>query len=207
MLNWSLAEAYSHLQKDPVLNAVINYTGKLQPEPREDLYLSLLSSIISQQLSVKAAATIRNRFLDLFPDKYPHAEIILRVDNDRLRAVGLSYQKAGYLKNIAQFSISNTLDYDDLSKLDNESLINHLTLIKGVGRWTAEMILIFSLNRPDVFPVDDLGIQHGMVLLYGFEEKGKSLHAAMTETSLPWAPYRSLVSRHLWRYKDQRNEE
>src|SRR5690606_35491475 len=121
--------------------------------------LSLLQAIVDQQLSVKAAATIWKRFISLFGDGYPHPEVLLALSPQTLRSVGLSGQKTGYLKNIASFSLEKTLDYRKLRAMDDETLINYLTQIKGVGRWTAEMILMFTLTRPDVFPIDDLGIQ------------------------------------------------
>ena len=119
-----------------------------------------------------------------------------------MRGAGLSYQKAGYLKNIALFSKEQTLDYRKLHTKTDEELIEYLTSIKGVGKWTVEMILIFTLNRQDVFPLDDLGIQQAMAKLFNLRKTGKELKKEMLKRSAVWAPYRSLATRHLWNWKD-----
>lgn len=196
-------KAYRILRKDPVLKEIIKSTGKIEPTAGKNLYVSLMISVVSQQLSIKAAATIYGRFEKLFPDNYPDANILLRIDDDRLRACGLSYQKASYLKNIARFSLENTLEYKKLYRKSDDELIDYLTQIKGVGRWTAEMILMFSLNRADVMPLDDGGIQNVIKQLYKLEGKGKQLHQQMLDISEAWKPYRSIGCRHLWMWKDQ----
>ncbi len=202
MKDEDLIKAYKHLKKDALMKEVLKATPALTFSPNKNLYQSLIRAIVSQQLSVKAAATIHQRFLNLFPGNDPAAEIVLRLDDEQLRNCGLSYQKAGYLKNIAQFSITNGLDYRKLYRKSDEDLIAHLTQIKGVGKWTVEMILMFSLNRPDVFPVDDLGIQNAMKKLYNLDGKGKKLHQQMTDIAKEWQPYRTIACRHLWRWKD-----
>ena len=202
MKDEELVKAYKHLKKDALMKEVLKATPALTFSPNKNLYQSLIRAIVSQQLSVKAAATIYQRFLNLFPGNDPAAEIVLRLDDEQLRNCGLSYQKAGYLKNIAQFSITNGLDYRKLYRKSDEDLIAHLTQIKGVGKWTVEMILMFSLNRPDVFPVDDLGIQNAMKKLYNLDGKGKKLHQQMTDIAKHWQPYRTIACRHLWRWKD-----
>ena len=202
MKDEDLNKAYKHLKKDALMKEVLKATPALTFSPNKNLYQSLIRAIVSQQLSVKAAATIYQRFLNLFPGNDPAAEIVLRLDDEQLRNCGLSYQKAGYLKNIAQFSITNGLDYRKLYRMSDEVLIAHLTQIKGVGKWTVEMILMFSLNRPDVFPVDDLGIQNAMKKLYNLDGKGKELHQQMTDIAKQWQPYRTIACRHLWRWKD-----
>lgn len=202
-MTWDIKSAYKVLNKDLTLKSIIKETGRLEQTVHKDLFTSLLRAIVGQQLSTKAADTIWGRFILLFNEKKPLAHDILAIDNERLRAAGLSYQKAGYLKNIADFSIENTLDYRRLYRKSDEDLIAYLSSIKGVGRWTAEMLLMFNLNRPDILPVDDLGIQQAMIKLYGIRSKGKLLKEEMKEISLPWQPYRSLASRHLWKWKDQ----
>ena len=202
MKDEDLIKAYKHLKKDVLMKEVLKATPSLSFSHNKNLYQALNRAIVSQQLSVKAAETIYQRFLNLFPDKYPAAEIVLRLDDEQLRNCGLSYQKAGYLKNIAQFSITNGLDYRKLYRKSDQELIAHLTQIKGVGKWTVEMILMFSLNRPDVFPVDDLGIQQAMKKLYQLEGKGKELHQQMLSIAVQWQPYRTIAARHLWRWKD-----
>lgn len=202
-MKWDIEDAYKHLRKDKKLKEIIRQTGKLEAAHQKDLFTSLLSAIVSQQLSTKAAATIWGRFIKLFPDEQPTAIAILKMDVEQLRSVGLSYQKGGYLKNIAQFSIDKTLEYKKLYRKSDDDLIDYLSSIKGVGRWTAEMILMFNLNRPDILPVDDLGIQQAMIKLFEIPHKGKELKAEMIRLSLKWQPYRSLASRHLWKWKDQ----
>jgi DNA-3-methyladenine glycosylase II len=202
MKDEELIKAYKHLKKDALMKEVLKATPALTFSPNKNLYQSLIRAIVSQQLSVKAAATIYQRFLNLFPGNDPAAEIVLRLDDEQLRNCGLSYQKAGYLKNIALFSITNGLDYRKLYRKSDEDLIAHLTQIKGVGKWTVEMILMFSLNRPDVFPVDDLGIQNAMKKIYQLDGKGKQLHQQMIQIAEQWRPYRTIACRHLWKWKD-----
>ncbi len=206
MKDEELNKAYKHLKKDALMKEVLKATPALTFSPNKNLYQSLIRAIVSQQLSVKAAATIYQRFLNLFPGNDPAAEIVLRLDDEQLRNCGLSYQKAGYLKNIAQFSITNGLDYRKLYRKSDEDLIAHLTQIKGVGKWTVEMILMFSLNRPDVFPLDDLGIQNAMKKLYNLDGKGKVLHQQMADIAKQWQPYRTIACRHLWRWKDSNKD-
>ncbi len=166
-------------------------------EPRP-IYDALLSSVISQQLSVKAAATIKARFLALFPKNYPDPALVLSLPVEQMRAVGLSRQKIGYLQNIAEHKAAGKLEDDQLAHLPDEELITQLVHIKGIGRWTAEMILMFALHRPDVMPVDDLGIYNAMKRLYGLEPPHKQARARMLELSLSWRPYRTLACRYLW---------
>jgi DNA-3-methyladenine glycosylase II len=166
MKSWNIDDAYKVLRKDPVMKHIIKSTGKLTVHRSNDVYFSMLRSVASQQLSTKAADTIFNRFLNLFPDGYPHPEIVGKMKLEILRSVGLSYSKGQYLKNIAEFSVTNGLEYRKLNKMSDDDLIEYLTQIKGVGRWTAEMILMFTMNRPDVLPVDDLGIRNSMIHHY-----------------------------------------
>jgi DNA-3-methyladenine glycosylase II len=193
---------YAHLSAaDPVLAALIQqgYAEQLKPTAHEDLYLELLDAIIGQQLSVKAAATISARFTALFPQEYPMPERVLALTLDELRAVGVSRQKAGYLQSVAAFKQAGQMEYDVLSQLSDDALAEHLTQIKGVGRWTAQMLLMFALERPDVFPELDLGVQNAMRKHYGLTETGKPLLRRMTEIADAWRPYRTTASRLLWK--------
>ena len=201
-MSWNVVSAYKILLKDPVMKTIIKKTGKLNAVQNKDLYFSLLQSITSQQLSTKAGDTIFGRFLDLFPARKPIPEKVLKMNIEKLRGAGLSYAKAGYLKNIAEFSITNGLEYTKLNRMEDEELITYLTAIKGVGRWTAEMILMFAVNRPDIFPVDDLVIRNEMKNLYNIKAEGKKLIVQMHILSEPWKPYRTLACRHLWRSRD-----
>lgn len=186
------------LNLDPVMAGLIRSGKEIIQEPQEDIYLTLLSSIISQQLSTKVARVIEGRFLNLFPGQYPLPELVLALPDETLRNVGLSFQKLGYIRNVADFAQQGHLDYRLVAELPDEELIGHLVRIKGVGRWTAEMILMFALVRPDVFPVDDLGIQNAMRKHYGLSATGKSLLAEMIRIAEAWRPHRTLACLYLW---------
>ncbi len=169
----------------------------------KDLYLALLRAIVGQQLSVKAADTIWQRFLALFRTKYPHPKLLLKTGIEKLRSAGLSYQKAGYLRNIAEFSLLHSFDYEYLEQFDDEALISYLVQIKGVGRWTAEMVLMFHLGRTDIFPKDDLGIQMGMRQFYKLRELDKKKFLARIEKiASAWRPYRTLACMYIWKARD-----
>ncbi len=202
-MKWSIEDAYKKLNKDATLKKIIKATGKFEPVPSKDLYSSLLTSIVSQQLSVKAADTIWSRFILLFPEQIPHPNLLLKLHDDKIRAAGLSYQKAGYLKNIATFSLTNSLSYKNLYRKSDTELVEYLTSIKGVGQWTAEMILMFSMNRADIFPIGDVGIQQAIKNHYQLTSSGKILQNEMIEVAEVWRPYRTLACRHLWKYKDE----
>lgn len=192
-------------ERDEVLKDIIQKTGtpfQWLASEEKDVYLSLLESIVSQQLSIKAADTIFKRFLSLFENQYPSPAELLNTSPLALRAAGLSAQKAGYLKNIAEFSIQKDLSYAYLSGLTDEEVIKHLIEIKGVGKWTIEMLLIFTLGREDVFPIDDLVIRNTMARLYQIESKGKELYKDLNNIAEQWKPYRSIACRYLWKWKD-----
>jgi len=201
-MTWSLEDAYKHLHRDPVMKRIIKSTGRLEHGKSGNLYRALIRAIAGQQLSTKAGETIHGRFLDLFPRRDPKPELVIKMKADMMRKAGFSYSKAEYVKNIAKFSIEKTLDNKKLSAMEDEELIEYLTSIKGVGRWTAEMILMFTLNRPDILPVDDLGIRQSMKSVYKIDCDGKKLVNEMLEIGKQWQPFRTLASRHLWRYRD-----
>jgi len=190
------------MERDPLLGQLIRGQEIIRPRRGKDPYPDLLQAVLSQQLSVKAADTIIGRFLKLFPDEYPTPDHVLVLTEQQLRSVGLSRQKAGYVKNIAAFALRGGLDRKILSTMTDDEVVHHLTEIKGVGRWTVEMLLMFTLNRPDVMPVDDLGIQNAMIRLYRLRTKEKKLHARMFKIAEVWKPYRSYACRYLWRSKD-----
>ncbi len=191
-----------HLSKDNQLKNVLESVEMIHWGGGTDVYFDLLESIVSQQLSVKAAATIHKRFVGLFEDGFPHPEKLLALDVPTLRAVGLSNQKAGYMQNVADFFVKEKLQDTDWAALTDEEIVQKLTQIKGVGRWTVEMILMFTLQRPDIFPIDDLGIRQAMIRLYGLEETGKALRTRLVELAEPWRPYRTHACRYLWKWKD-----
>ena len=191
-----------HLSKDKKLAPLIKTIDFPVSKINENLYASLIEAIINQQLSVAAARTIHTRFLALFKNKFPQHKLLLSTDNEVLRSAGISNQKAGYLKNIAQFGLDHSLNYHTLKELDDEALIAYLTQIKGVGRWTVEMILMFNLNRLDILPLDDLGIQNAIKNLYNIDATRRELKASMQEQAAKWSPFRSVACKYLWRWKD-----
>jgi DNA-3-methyladenine glycosylase II len=195
----------SLIQKDAKLEPVIN-SNELKVEARdtEDVYFSLLRAINAQQLSVKAASTIFGRFLALFDEGYPAAFLLKDMDFETLSSVGLSRQKAGYVMNVANYFYDNNLQEADWQQYSDEEIIEMLTTIKGVGKWTVQMILIFSMNRLDVFPIDDLVVRQSMIKLYGVntEQKKKALYKELTDIAENWKPYRSVASRFMWKMKD-----
>jgi DNA-3-methyladenine glycosylase II len=158
---------------------------------------------MSQQLSTKVATVIHNRFLDLFGGKEPTPRQILDIPFDTLRGIGLSNAKTHYVRNVAQFELDNGMDAKKLNKMENEEVIAYLTQIKGVGRWTVEMLLMFALGREDVFAIDDLGIRNAMIKLYKLDIKDKKkLNAELIRISDKWSPYRTYACKHLWGWKD-----
>jgi DNA-3-methyladenine glycosylase II len=198
------ADIQAHLARDPKFALLIQKLPFPEgPSRNWSVYYGLLESIASQQLSVKAADTIFNRFLKLFPEEYPSAEILVDLSTETLRGVGLSNSKANYMRNVATYFLENDWLEKDWSEHSDEELIKMLSAIKGVGKWTVEMILMFILQRPDVLPVDDLIIRQGMVKLYNLEhlESKKELYQKLHEVAEPWRPYRSFACRYLWKWK------
>jgi DNA-3-methyladenine glycosylase II len=196
--------AIQHLSAaDPILGHIIANGRDIQPRPHEDLYLALLRAIVSQQISTTAAAAIWKRFQSLFPPEgYPEPREVLALSEDDLRAVGLSRQKAGYLKAIAEYNERGLLDYEHLTGLSEDAFTQHLTAIKGVGRWTAQMLQMFALDQPDVFAEGDLGVQNAMRKHYGLEETGRALQKRMVAIAESWRPYRSLACKYMWQSLD-----
>lgn len=189
-------------ERDSVLATII--TGPERELSRStDLYLDLLNAIVSQQLSGRAATTIFERFLALFPGCDPTPGRLKAIPLPRLRSAGISRQKAGYLKNVAAFALRQPLDRVTLRRMSDDDIIARLTAIKGVGRWTVEMLLMFSLGRRDVLPLDDLGIQLAMKKLYRLRGHGRQLHKRMTAIASRWQPERTLACRYLWRWRSQ----
>lgn len=158
---------------------------------------------MSQQLSTRVAAVIFKRFLTLYKGKEPRPQQVLDTSFESLRAIGLSNAKVSYVKNVAQFCIDHTITDKKLLAMKNEEVIELLTQIKGVGKWTVEMLLMFTLGREDIFAVDDLGIKNAMVKLYKLHETDKKqLKEKMLSISQKWSPYRTYACLHLWNWKD-----
>jgi DNA-3-methyladenine glycosylase II len=192
----------THLSRDKKLKIIIDGQQALKLVRRKKIHIHLCGSVMSQQLSVKVADTIYKRFLNLYGGE-PTPQQILDTPFDTLRAIGLSNAKTSYIHNIARFAIEQGIDYKHLNKMNNEEVITYLTQIKGVGRWTSEMLLMFTLGREDVFAVDDLGIQNAMLHLYKLDnEDKKKFREKLLLISEKWSPYRTYACMHLWRWKD-----
>ena len=191
-----------HLKKDKGLATLVKGEAYTLHK-RKNTAIRLIASIVSQQLSTKVAAIIFKRFLDIYKGKEPSMQAIIDTPFDTLRGIGLSNSKVNYVQNVAQFFISQKITDKQLYAMEPEAVIELLTQIKGVGRWTVEMLLMFSLGHEDVFAVDDLGIQQAMIKLYKIKyTTKKELHAKMLKRSLAWAPYRTYACLHLWNWKD-----
>jgi DNA-3-methyladenine glycosylase II len=193
------------MRRDPILGALIKKIGLcgMADRQRKDHLTALVGSIVSQQLSTKAAATIFSRFVGLFPENaIPSAAAIAALDDARLRSVGLSGQKVGYLRDLSARIADGRLNLDELESLDDEAVIERLTSVKGFGRWTAEMFLMFRLHRPDVLPVGDLGIQNAVQRLYKLRKRPPQKR--LIKIGEAWRPYRSVASWYLW--QSLRNE-
>jgi DNA-3-methyladenine glycosylase II len=201
-------EYIKHLSKDKALAAILKKQDAVKLVKRKNFFHHLCASIISQQLSVKVADVIHGRYLDLYKGKEPLPEEVLKTPVERLRSIGFSNAKASYIHNIARFALESGLDAKKMHKLENEELIEYLTQIKGVGRWTAEMQLMFTLAREDVFAIDDLGIQNAMIGLYKLKTNDKKkLKQKMLQISEAWSPYRTYACLHLWKWKDEGNSK
>ena len=193
----------AHLSKDKKLAKIIALQEAFVLRKRNHIHLQLCSSIMSQQLSTKVAAVIYARFLALFPKKNPSVHEIMAIPVEQLRAIGLSNAKASYVRNVCSFFIEHELSDRAIHKMGSEELIDLLVQIKGVGRWTVEMILMFTLGREDVFAVDDLGIQQAMTKLYKLDATDKKgMKQRMLSISQKWKPYRTYACRYLWGWKD-----
>lgn len=206
-------KALKHLKKDSVLRKIIKEHKIEELDGEPDLFQDLIESIINQQLSGKAAATIFNRFKLLFTRStpfdfaqgrrsgqetrtFPTPQQILKTSDEKIRACGISYPKVKYIKGICQAIVDKSLDIEKVQTLSDEEVIVQLTKLKGVGRWTAEMILIFSLKRPDVFSVGDLGLRNAVSKHYKIKRDNLR---KIEQISEKWSPYRSFAARLLWR--------
>lgn len=195
--------AITHLRKaDPRLSAVIDAVGSCTFAPAEHLahFTAISRSIVFQQLSGKAATTIYNRFAALFPDETPTAKALSEISDEQLRGVGLSRQKTGYLRDFAARVNSGEVPIDSLHELSDEEIITALVSVKGIGRWTAQMFLMFRLGRPDVLPDLDLGIQKGIQRAYRMRKLPTPKR--VMEIGAKWAPHRTIASWYLWRSLD-----
>ncbi len=190
---------------DPVMASAIERVGPCMLTPNPNIFEALVDAIISQQISVKAADAIVARVRAATADGLITPESLLLLDHDTLRAAGLSTPKARYVRDLTERITSGQLDLSQLEHLSDEEVIEKLVAVKGIGRWTAEMILIFSLSRPDVLPVDDLGFVEGVRESYGLPER--PTRKEMQERGEQWRPYRTFATWYMWgiRRLSQRN--
>jgi len=196
-----------HLSKDKKLKKVIDNQPPFILQKRNKVYLRLCSSILSQQLSTTVAKVLYARFLGLYNAKEPTAKQILATPTETFRSIGFSNAKASYVHNVCRFFIENKITDAQLHQMTNDEVIELLTQIKGVGKWTVEMILMFTLGREDVFALDDLGLKQGVIKLYNLKETDKKILLKKIEKiSSKWSPYRTYASRYLWNWKDNAPE-
>lgn len=201
MLTYDREAAVDHLRRaDPILARVIDSVGPFTLEAQGGSFRSLAQAIFFQQLAGPAARAIMKRVLDLFGTddaRFFTPEEFLAASDKDLRAAGLSRQKLGYLRDLAAKFASGQLREDEFANLDDEEVIHRVTAVKGIGRWTAEMFLIFSLGRPDVLPVDDLGVRRGFQQVYALD--GPASPEQMQSIAEPWRPFRSVATWYMWR--------
>ena len=184
---------------DPQLATVMSEVGPCLLKPEGGSFAILARSILSQQISVAAARTIRTRLQALMPNRRLTANAVLDLTEDELAAVGVSNQKRRYLLDLASKVAEGEVSFRRIAKMPDEDVIECLIQVKGIGRWTAQMFLMFGLGRPDVFAPDDLGIRNAMIKIYGLDSHDK---APMEAIASNWSPYRSVASWYLWRSLD-----
>lgn len=192
--------AVAHLRRvDPVLGEIIAKVRKAPPPPRRagTHYDALVRAIIYQQLSGKAAGTIHRRFCELYPNKRPRAHLVLATSDEALRGAGLSRQKIAYLRDLSARVVDGSLPLAHLGRLPDDAIIEHLVRVKGIGRWTVQMFLMFRLGRPDVLPELDLGIQNAMQRAYGLKQRPRPKDVIRLGTR--WRPHATTACWYLWR--------
>jgi len=195
-----MRKAIHHLSKsDPVLRAIIQRIGPCRIEYGPPEFHSLAEAVVYQQLNGKAAVTIFNRFAEL-AGKPLTPQGILQLTDEQLRSVGLSKQKSSYLRDMAERAASGQLDFSRLDELSDEEVIKHLSQVKGVGVWTAQMFLMFTLKRPNILPTGDFGVQ--MAIKKHYNKRKLPKPALMEKIAKPWEPYRSIACWYLWKSMD-----
>jgi len=192
-----------HLSKDKKLIKILDKKNPVILTKEKNIYLFLCYSIMSQQLSTKVAEIIKERFLEIYNSKKPSLENIAATPFATLKSIGLSDSKVNYILNVCDYFIEHKITDAKLHKMTDEELIQTLTSIKGVGRWTVEMVMMFAMGREDVFSADDLGIQQRMCLLYEIDNTTKKqMKIEMEIIAAKCSPYRSYACRYLWGWKD-----
>ncbi|MFA6908907.1 MAG: DNA-3-methyladenine glycosylase [Patescibacteria group bacterium] len=189
-------------QSDPVMNKLVKAIGVFRVPREAQTFRTLAEAIMSQQISGKAAASIIKRFRLLAPHRrFPRPEDVVAFSARQMRGAGLSRAKVTYIKDLARKTLSGYVAIRTLHTLSDEEVITHLIQVKGIGRWTAEMFLMFAMGRPDVFPTDDLGIQNALIRAYRLRKRPTKKR--MLQIANGWRPYRTLASLYLWRSVDQ----
>lgn len=197
-------EATAYLTRvDPVLAQTIQWVGPCTLQPDPNVFEALIDAIISQQISVAAANTFMARLRALVPGGRIERETLITLTYEDLRHVGLSHTKIRYIHNLLEHITNGSLDLDTLVALDDEEIIRQLCAVKGIGRWTAEMVLIFTLGRPDVLPTDDLGFVEAVRRVYELPERPKPRD--MSARGELWRPYRTFATWYLWAWKESQN--
>lgn len=200
-----LKKAATHLaEHDPVLAPVISRAGLAEFKPHTDYYNALVNSIIGQQLSVKAAASIKRRFEELFGGRLPSPEAILEKSEEELRGVGLSRPKIKYIKDLAQHVLDGKIDFTKLNMLSNAEVVAELTDVKGIGEWTVHMFLMFCMGRLDVLATGDLGIRNGVRALYSLDELPSPETIEKIALTNQWHPYESAACWYIWHSLDNK---
>lgn len=206
IINESLAKkAAQHLKKyDRQLASVIEIAGPCPQRPHKNYYQELVEAIVSQQLSVKASATILKRFRDLFGGEFPSPQQILSKDVETFRGVGFSRGKATYVRDLAQHIIDGKVKFDSLDNLSNQEIIDKLTAVKGIGEWTAHMFLMFCMGRTDVLAHGDLGIKNGIQKLYRLDHQPNAQEVIEIAEKHHWHPYESVACWYIWHSLDNK---
>ncbi len=201
----TLESAALHLSKnDLVLRPVIEKFGICTIVPHSEYYRELVESIVGQQLSVKAAAAIRRKFVDLFDGNFPSPAQLLDKTPDALRSAGLSWTKVKYVQDLASHVLEGKVTFDRLDAQTNDEIITELTDVKGIGEWTVHMFLIFGMGRLDVLPTGDLGIKNGIRALYGFPDIPTPVQIIELAKKHHWHPYESVASWYIWASLDNK---
>jgi DNA-3-methyladenine glycosylase II len=190
-------KALGVLKKDPILAQLIKKVPPFERTWGKDYFSDLCESIVSQQLSVKAADTIWGRLKKLLPGEKVTPDGIRTLDTEKMRSAGISYQKISYIKDLAEKTLESGIVFEQFEIMTDEEIIQELIKVKGIGRWTAEMFLMFSMGRPDVFSYGDLGIRKAIQRWYEFKEEPTKEEAE--KISEKWKPYRSFACRYLWK--------
>jgi DNA-3-methyladenine glycosylase II len=190
-------EATKFLKKDPILAEIIKQVGDYNVKITKNRYQSLVEAIIAQQLSGSAAESILKKFKKLFKSKFPKPIEVIKTPDSKIRLTGLSKMKIMYIKDLSKKIQSKQLNMRKISTKSDEYVVEHLTDVKGIGRWTAEMFLIFSLGRLDVLPVGDLGLKKGIQLMYSLKELPNEKEIERIAES--WKPYRTVATWYLWK--------